>query len=348
MVTPKRRWRVHVAWAIAAIVAVTVTYAATNAISRPAAAPAADDDVSTYEVARGEVGVLTKTQADLAFASGQTVRSGASGTITSVGLSDDRAVESGAVAATVDLRPVVIALGATPAFRDMSLEMSGPDVAQLRAFLGLEDGDYFSWAVYEAVAEWQRSIGVPDDGVVRLGDLIFVEALPASVVTHENLMLGSPINAGDELFTVLSASPSVAIAADNKGQFVAGMAAHIMLPDGTSVSGTLSGPVTLESGLDEFAVVTADGSSPCTVECAAQLAGKRTSRLAAEVEVVPMRDGLVVPDAAIVTRADGTLAVKATDGSWISITVDTRGQGVSIVTGVEEGQEIFLFGEDKP
>lgn len=348
MVRTKRRWRVHVGWAIAAVVAVGVTYAATNAISRPGAEQPTIDATPTYTVVRGEVGVQAKTQADLTFASGQTVHSGASGTITSVGISNDRAVESGTVAATVDLRPVVIAPGVTPAFRDMSLEMRGPDVAQLRAFLGLEEGDYYSWAVYEAVAEWQRSLGVPDDGTVRLGDIVFVELLPASIVVNDDLMLGSPISSGDELFTVLSPEPSVAVAADNQGLFVAGMTAHLILPDGTSVSGTLTGPVTLETGVDEFAVVGADGASPCAAECAVQLAGKRTSRVAAQIEVVPMREGLVVPDAAIVTRPDGTLAVRATDGSWIAVTIDTRGQGVSIVTGVNEGQEILLFGEAKP
>ncbi len=87
--------------------------------------------------------------------------------MTSVAVSaGDEVSAGGQVLYAVNLRPVVVAAGETPAFRSLGRGASGgADVAQLQgllAGLGFFDGDAdgeFGWATESAVRDWQESLG---------------------------------------------------------------------------------------------------------------------------------------------------------------------------------------------
>lgn len=103
------------------------------------------------------------------------------GTVTSVTVAaGDEVTPPGQVLYAVNLRPVVVAAGATPSFRSMGRGVSGADVGQLQGLLtgiGVFDGDVdgvFGWATEQAVRDWQDALGIEDDGVVQAGDVVFV------------------------------------------------------------------------------------------------------------------------------------------------------------------------------
>ena len=111
------------------------------------------------------------------------------GTYTAVP-AEDAVLEQGDVIAEVDDTPVVLLYGDLPAYRTLQYGRSpseGPDVEQLEAALvslGYDpDGNVtvdeeFDWYTEQMVLDWQEDVGVPDDGRVDLGEVVF---LPAAV-----------------------------------------------------------------------------------------------------------------------------------------------------------------------
>ena len=99
---------------------------------------------------------------------------GVAGMLTALPPSHGRTVSSGDVVAEVDLHPIVAAQGSVPAFRPLQVGTVGPDVAQLRLFLCSEKvltscaaSPTFTPAVRSAVKAWQKSLRVPQNGVLK-------------------------------------------------------------------------------------------------------------------------------------------------------------------------------------
>lgn len=344
MTGERSRWRVHTGWALVAALAVGATWWASAAVLRPAVTETAQLPPAVYTVSTGTVGVEVAATGRVEFIPARTAVAGRSGVVTDITVASDGAIASGDRVLTIDLAPVIVAPGATPAFRDLALKMKGPDVAQLRQFLGLSAGDTYDWATYEAVRAWQRSLGVAVDGIVHRGDILFLPTLPARGYVEDDVSIGGMVETGQDLLTVVG-DAGLLVTADAGGRFVAGMTATLTLPDGTTVSGQLSGPTREPDGLEYFRVVNADGANPCDAVCAAQFPPDTSSQVAARIELVPVAEGLVVPDAALIVRADGSLAVRTEDGDVQAVTLVARGQGTSIVEGIDEGAVIELFAD---
>lgn len=345
----KRRgdWRIHVAWAISAIVAVAATWIAATVVLSPAATLPADAQPQTYTVVNGEVGETTAARATVAFIAARSVPTVRDGVITTIPHAADAAIDKGTVLATIDMRPVVVAPGAVPAYRDMAPGMRGLDIAQLRSFLEVGDGDTFDPSTEQATRAWQAESGFPVDGVVGLGDLVFVPELPARGSFADGVAIGAQMAPGAPLFDVVEARPRLLIPADANARIRTGMAVRIALPDGGEAVGTLSGPFQSPDGLQSFHVLDADGRSTCDEACAAQFDVEGAAQIVASIETVPTVEGLIVPDSALVTRPDGSLAVRTLDGELVGVSVDAQGAGLSVVSGIEEGSVIRLFDDDQ-
>lgn len=340
---PSRAWRVHLAWAGVAGLAVAATWIAAAVVLSPAVPPSTDPAPQTYTVSQGEVGSSIGVQATVSFADARTVTAARAGTITTVPLATDDPIEEGTVLATIDMRPVVVAAGEVPAYRDLSLGNRGPDVAQLRAFLGEPPGDVFDDATRLAVIAWQERVGFVADGIVRLGDVVFVSDLPARGSLAGDIQIGAQVTPGAPLFTVAESRPQVRITADSNNRIATGMTARVSLPDGGEISGAVAGPFDGPDGLQVFHVVDAEGRSACDDACAAQFAAAASSQVAASVETAPTVEGLVVPDSALITRPDGATAVRNADGELVEVTIEAHGEGVAVVSGIDEGVVILLF-----
>lgn len=142
-------------------------------------------------------------------AESEPVANKATGTVTAL-VSEGDVIEQGDVIYELDGEPVVALYGATPAYRTLREDIEeDTDVQQLEAALlslGYDpseamtiDGDFTSYTE-TLVQLWQEDLGADVDGVVGLGEVVFI-AGPA-VVTSVEVGIGDSVNAGQPLISV--------------------------------------------------------------------------------------------------------------------------------------------------
>jgi peptidoglycan hydrolase-like protein with peptidoglycan-binding domain len=174
-----------------------------------------------------------------------------------------------------------------------------------------------------AIKAWQADIGAEADGVVDLGEVIF---LPQPVrVTEASLTIGSPVNDGSAVLATSSSSSVVLVdlPADDQDLLAVGLELIVEMPDGTEVPAI----VTDISGI---AVRNAAGDVvfETTIELIDATVGADLDQ--APVDVLVVTDSrsqvLAVPVTALLALAEGGYAVE----------VEAAGGSVRLV-GVEPG-----------
>lgn len=343
------RWRVHAAWVLVVVLVSAVTWWATSTVLAPSSSDLKSAPLSpTYTAVTGEVGVNTVVQSTVAFIEGPAVMAGSSGTLTSLNVDPAKEIKAGDILASVDLRPVVAAVGKVPAFRDLSLGSRGVDVKQLRAFLGNGSSDYFDWGTRNAVRAWQKSLGMTPDGVVRRGDILFLPNLPARGYVADDIALGVVVSPGQKLIHTVLPEPDILVPGSSGGrQISAGMSAHLAVGDLT-LTGTLEGPTRGSDGLLSYRVVDSSGASVCDMSCASHFSIVNSSQIPVQVDIIPTTKGVVVPDAAVGMRPDGRTIVQTPKGVPIVVTVVVSGEGLTIVKGLAVGTVVKLFADAAP
>jgi peptidoglycan hydrolase-like protein with peptidoglycan-binding domain/biotin carboxyl carrier protein len=125
-------------------------------------------------------------------------------------------VEQGDVLYRADGAPVVVLYGDSLAYRtlrDASTNLTGSDVKQLETALvelGYDpDGtvtvdEEFTFNTAQMVADWQDDIGAEDDGIVHLGEVVF---LPGPALVVDASQLGDTAGANAPVMTLLTGSP---------------------------------------------------------------------------------------------------------------------------------------------
>jgi peptidoglycan hydrolase-like protein with peptidoglycan-binding domain len=277
-------------------------------------------------------------------------RNAASGVVTSIGTAPGDEVSAGDVLYAVDLRPVVVAVGATPMFRDLSLNSEGPDVAQLQELLvtlgfysGESDGD-FGTGVRVAVRGWQDSLGLDDDGVVRRGDIVFVGSLPARMVLAEEVLVGAPLAGGEVVVRELVGDPEFAIPLSPEQRSLVPLSADVFVTyDGGVWPGRIVEAVEDELRGELLLVLEGvDGGAVCGSDCAAAVPLLGETSFSTEIVVVPETEGPVIPVAGILTNPDGATSVRLADGTSVDVEVLAVADGLAVVEGVSEGDVILL------
>ncbi|MFN3867245.1 MAG: peptidoglycan-binding protein, partial [Demequina sp.] len=299
----------------------------------------ATDTPATVDVTQMTVGQSVPLAVSGVWDSGEFGVGAGSGVLTSIDVADNTEVSAGDVLYTVDLRPVVAAKGTVPAFRDLSRGDSGEDVAQIQRMLN--DGGFldapadgeFGPATSRAVREWQKTLGVDDDGVVRASDVVFAAALPARVQVINETGVGDRLSAGDSVLTVLNGEP----------EFIA------TIPSGTSVDSSLpieiifgDEPVMAEvvnwredqSGNMMLSLARPDGSPVCADRCADVSLNQADAVYAARQIVIPEVTGLGVPAAAIWFTPAGEPYLVLPDETEMLVTILGQGQGSVVLDGV--------------
>lgn len=274
----------------------------------------------------------------------------AAGTITSVTVSNGDVASAGDVLYAVDLRPVVVLEGQTPAFRSMSVGSDGADVKQLQQFLTdagfyhlAVDGD-FGWGTAQAVGAWQRSLGVDDDGVVHAGDVIFVPALPARIwIDEEAITRGNRLTGGERLVSVLPDAPEFSIPITDAQSSVIPLAAEVKIdaPSGSTWTATVVGRDTDTDGQLWLRLASVGDGEICKDECG-QVPVQDQVTLPSEIQLVPPVTGLVVPSAALLSKADGSIVVVDADGDEHHVTILASAQGMSAIDGVPAGMNVRI------
>jgi multidrug efflux system membrane fusion protein len=245
-------------------------------------------------------------------------------------VAEGQTLDQGDVLMTVDGEPVVLLLGDVPAYRLMEIGVEGSDVLQLQTALedlgfgsvqGFSvDGEY-STATAAAVVAWQVSVGARPDGIVNLGDIMFVP---------ESIRVGATLVAvGDELrdgTLILSSSSnatnvSVNLSTDDQDLVEVGDDVVVILPDESREPGVVS-----EIGT----VVQANQQGGTFFEMSVTLvdpeAAPDLDEAPVDVEIVSDRadNVLVVPVTALLALSEGGYAVEvvAEDGSIVLVAVD--------------------------
>lgn len=306
----------------------------------------------TYVVVEQTVGRSLRFVAVGEWAVSPLVRAGAAGVVTSVGFEPGSEVGVGDLLFTVDLRPVVVAEGAVPAFRAMSREVEGLDVLQLQemlaglGYLAGEPDGVFGSATVLAVRAWQDDLGVEDDGVVRLGDVVFVESVPVRVVAAEALVVGASLGGGEVVVNRLSEAPEVVVplSPEQRGLVPLSGDVRVYYPGGVWEAVIARAVESNDQGLESLDLVleAAGGGPVCGDVCTEWVSLVGRTDFGAEVVVVPETTGPVVPAGAIVTDPGGGQSVRLVSGESVPVVVVESTDALAVVEGVEPGDVVVL------
>ncbi|MBO9556720.1 MULTISPECIES: peptidoglycan-binding domain-containing protein [Cellulomonas] len=351
---PRRRRRGATAATVGGALVLALVAGAVGWALRTVVTPPPDvlraEPYTAVTAAEGTVGQSITLDAVATWEVEHSVANQASGTVTSLDTPPGASVGAGQVLYRVGLRPVVAAEGSTPAFRDIGPGDRGDDVRQLQALLtavgryeGTIDGRALRSTV-QAVRAWQRDLGVEPDGIVHLGDVLFLPSLPATVA-YGDVEVGRPVSAGSGSVDALGAAPRLTITlSDTQARVVVpGTPVHLSYGDlrweavvGRTTPATKDAPAT--------ATLASTGDGPlCGADCAA-LPVTSDSTVTAEVVVVPEHQGVVVPASALVSRPDDTTVVVARDGTVVPVGIVASARGSAVVDGLAAGTSVRVPG----
>lgn len=339
-------------WALAAIALLCGGALIGWAIAAVLVVPRAGTDEPSFtyvDVVEGDVGSSLNLNSVARWAPLVAGANRATGTVTSVSLAAGSEAQSGDLLFAVDLRPVVVAVGEVPMFRDLQNGTRGKDVAQLQDLLaqvGLYTGGAdgrFGPATRAAVRSWQRGLGIEPTGVVQLGDIIFVPALPARLtLDEEQIRRGVILTGGEDAVLSLGAEPemTVPVTATQAAAVHVGTTVRISGPGGESWVASVSELRTADDQTD-LVLAGPDGGSICGEDCGSIPVGTE-SLLRAEIVLVEPIHGSVVPTAALISTADGSLVVIDREGEQHPVTVLATAKGMSVVRGVTPGLSVRI------
>jgi len=249
-------------------------------------------------------------------------------------------IEQGSVLYRVDNRPAVLLYGEIPVYRAMALGVEGEDVAQLQTALialGLAADDLsigtFDDATLEAVVAWQLLTGAHPDGVVNLGEVVF---LPDSLRVGDVVASTGDIATNGSPVIMTSASSTfvtVELATTDQSLVEVGDAVEIELPDEVVVAGTVTsiGSVaqTNQAGESFFEMIVTINDPETTL-------GLDEAPVDVDIVSDSAIGVLVVPVTALLALAEGGYAVEVVgDGSTYLVGVEAGlfADGLVEVTG---------------
>ena len=333
-------------------------------------------DFSVVEADEGEVERSLNLNVSAQWSGGPEVINAADGVLTERAVEDGSTVGAGDVLYTTDLKPVIVAEGTVPAFRDLISGHEGADVQQLQALLvhaGVRDAEptgTFDDATLAQLKKWQQQEGLPVTGTVPLGSMVFVPKLPRVVawgetppaptdqfggpssgegVSESSAAVGSRLAPGTVVARLLPKRPefTMTIPATQLSMVERGTPVAIHAEDVTwrARLGRIGEPD--QEGSAVAQVLPAKGKkSICGKQC--HLVPINGGLLPTEVIAVPPTTGTVVPAAALVVTDDGSAAVVTEDGDQVEIQVKASAGGQAVVTGIDAGTRVRVPGQSDP
>ncbi len=214
------------------------------------------DPTSVTTVSQGDISSQTQVSGTLGYSGSYTVVNQAQGTITwlpTIG----QVVSEGHVLYDVSEDPVVLLYGTTPAFRTLSeggtdSATSGADVAELNhdlvalgyltsADIASEPSDFTAYTK-AGVEDLQAALGVPQNGVLSLGQFVFLPSAARVTSFGQNTVVGAPAQPDSQIMTATSTTRIVTIDlnADQQGDVAVGDKVTITLPNNQTTTGTVT------------------------------------------------------------------------------------------------------------
>ena len=224
------------------------------------------DPTSVTTISQGDISSQTQVSGTLGYSGSYSVVNQAQGTITwlpTIGT----VVSEGHVLYDVSADPVVLLYGTTPAFRNLSegatdSATSGADVAALNydlvamgyltsADIAPEPSDFTAYTK-AGVEDLQAALGVPQNGVLTLGQFVFLPSAARITAVGQNTVVGGAAQPGSQILTATSTTRVVTIDlnADQQGDVAVGDKVSITLPNNQTTTGTVTsvGTVATSSG----------------------------------------------------------------------------------------------------
>jgi peptidoglycan hydrolase-like protein with peptidoglycan-binding domain len=251
----------------------------------------------------------------------------------------------------VDGHKVPLLFGDRPAWRPLGPDASGADVRQLKQNLvalgfatagSLGTGDAWTAATTDAVKRWQKATGLDQDGVVDLGEAVFLPG--AVIVASQSGHVGDDARPGGEVLTATPAAPVVTVKLDaaKRGLVKAGDTLDIELPGGKRIPGTVASVGTVASGDN-------NGGGGSQVEVAVTPHGSTDGLDGAPVDVYVTRQRaenvLAVPIGALLALAEGGYGIEtAADHQLLPVETGLFADGQVEVRGpgLEPGLKVVV------
>jgi len=216
---------------------------------------------------------------------------------------------------SLDGSAVPLFYGPTPFYRALYLGETGPDVTELQENLialgfesGLSASGSFNADTESALEAWQRSLKVPETGVLALGDVV-IEPGPIEV-DAVSVASGSPATSGATVLTATSTKRvvTIALSADQESEVKVGDKVTITLPNNDTTPGVISSVGTV-------ATTPSDGGGPTiTVQVKptdpAATAGWDEAPVSVTITTASVSNALVVPVDSLLAQPNGRYAVE--------------------------------------
>jgi hypothetical protein len=315
------------------------------------------DPTGLQPVTRQDLSSQTQVAATLGYAGSYSVVNQGQGTITSLP-SEGQVVSQGQVLYQVNDAPVVLLYGTTPAYRALSEDMTGVDVAELNTDLvalgyvtsaEIPSGtDEFTYWTKVGVEKLQGALGVTENGTLALGQAVFE---PTSVrITTISATLGGAAQPGQPVLTATSITRQVSIAldADQQSEVAVGDKVTITLPNSQTTPGVISSVGTV-------ATTPANGGSPTItllVNPTDPTATGTWDQAPVNVTITTgsVTNALVVPVDSLLAQSNGSYAVEVvgTDGIHhlvpVTLGLFDDADGLVQVTGttLAAGQQVVV------
>ena len=263
-------------------------------------------------------------------------------------------VSQGQALYSVDGRPVPLLYGTQAAYRVMAAGVSGTDVQQLEQDLialgfanstNLAADGNFSAADAAAVKRWQAALGVPQTGVVNLGDAVF-QTGPVRV-TALHVSPGSPVATGGQIVDITSATRVVSVPLNPAlgYQVKQGDAVTVDLSDGhTRVPGTVSSVSTVATQQAGNTQQTSNGAPQATIGVTITLNDPNAvpnvdqAPVTVDVTTQSARNVLAVPVNALLALAGGGYGVDVIESGG-------RHRLIPVQTGIFDTGRVQVAGQ---
>ena len=214
------------------------------------------DPTSTTMVSQGDISSQTSVSGTLGYSGSYEVINQAQGTVTWLPALG-QIVSQGQVLYDVSGNPVVLLYGTTPAYRTLSegatdSATSGADVKNLNydlvalgyltsAEIASEPTDFTAYTK-AGVEKLQAALGVTQDGVLSLGQVVFLPSAARITGLGQNTVIGGVAQPGSQILTASSTTRVVTIDlnADQQGEVAVGDKVMITLPNSQTTTGTVT------------------------------------------------------------------------------------------------------------
>jgi len=324
---------------------------------RPAAATTySGGTTATATVTRQDLTARQDVDGRLGYSGDYSVLSKSRGTLTWVP-DIGKVIKEGETVYRVDGDKVVLLYGPTPAYRDLAEGDEGADVKELNAALVDQgyatsgeidrDSDHYGSATAEAVTELQDDLGVTQDGVLHLGQAVF---LPTALrVTSVPGVAGGPASGPVLKGTSTERQVTVELDASQVAQVRKGDKVTITLPDDATTTGRVTDVGTVATEPKD------DSDSPTVEVDITPAHPSRTGHIdqgQVQVGIITdrVKDALVVPVTALLATTGGGYAVEVIDPNGrhrlVPVSTGTFDDSAGLVQvtgpGLKEGEKIVV------